>query len=94
VLVAYRFGMEDPHTGGVRRFVFEADVPYPHVPRIGEGVVVPTIYRGEMLGACRIERVIYDPYGMVILDLAADGLVKNREMQIQMLLNAGFREIT
>jgi hypothetical protein len=94
VLVAYRFAMEDPISGGMRRFVFEADVPYPHVPRMGEGVVVPTIYRGEMLGACRIERVIYDPYGMVILDLAADGLVKNVDMQIQMLLTGGFREIT
>jgi hypothetical protein len=79
--------------GNTRRFVFEADVPYPHVPRIGEGVIVPTIYSGELLGACRIERVIYDPYGKVILDLALDGLVNNCEMQIQILLNAGFREI-
>jgi hypothetical protein len=94
VLVAYRFAVEDPISGSMRRFVFEADVPYPHVPRMGEGVVVPTIYRGEMLGACRIERVIYDPYGMVILDLAADGLVKNVDMQVQMLLTGGFREIT
>lgn len=91
--MAYRFGVDDPITGTVRRFVFEADVPYPHVPRTGEGVVVPTIYRGELLGACRIERVIYDPYGKVILDLSLDGLVNNGHMQVQILLNAGFREI-
>jgi hypothetical protein len=93
VQVTYRFRIQDPVTLGMRQFVFEASVPYPQVPRIGEGVVVPTAYQGESLGTSRIDAVIYDPYGNIILDLLVDGLVNNFDMQVQILLNAGFREL-
>jgi len=93
VLVTYRFSVDDPVTGSPRQFVFEADVSYPQVPRIGESVVVPTAYEHESLGVRRIDGVIYEPYGSIILDLLIDGLVHNVDMQVQILLNAGFWEV-
>lgn len=91
--VTYQFRVNDPVTGGPRHFILEAEVPYPQVPRIGESVIVPTVYEGESLGARRIDSVIYDSYGNVILDLRHDGVVNNFDMQVQILLNAGFWEV-
>jgi len=93
VQVTYQFRFDDPVTGAPRHFVLEAEVPYPQVPRIGESVIVPTVYDGESLGTRRIDSVIYDSYGNIILDLLVDGLVLNFDMQVQILLNAGFWEI-
>ncbi len=90
--VTYQFRFDDPVTGSPRHFILEAEVPYPQVPRIGESVIVPTVYEGESLGARRIDSVIYDSYGNIILDLLVDGLVLNFDMQVQILLNAGFWE--
>ncbi len=91
--VTYQFRIGDPVTGAPRHFILEAEVPYPQVPRIGECVIVPTIYERESLGARRIEQVIYDSYGNVILDLRLDGVVHNVDMQVQILLSAGFWEV-
>jgi hypothetical protein len=93
VQVTYQFRIDDPVTGGPRHFILEAEVPYPQVPRIGESVIVPTIYERESLGTRRIESVIYDSYGNVILDLLVDGVVHNVDMHVQILLNAGFWEV-
>lgn len=91
--VTYQFRITDPVTRSPRHFVLEAEVPYPQVPRIGESVIVPTVYEGDSLGARRIDGIIYDSYGNVILDLVHDGLMHNFDMQVQILLNAGFWEV-
>ncbi len=91
--VTYQFRVQDPSAGGLRHFILEAEVPYPQVPRIGECVIVPTIYERESLGARRVEQIIYDSYGNVILDLHVDAVISNVAMQVQILLNAGFWEV-
>jgi hypothetical protein len=93
VQVTYQFRLDDPATGAPRHFILEAEVPYPQVPRIGESVIVPTVYDSQSLGTRRIGSVIYDSYGNVILDLLLDGVVLNFDMQVQILLNAGFWEV-
>ncbi|MEJ2859499.1 MULTISPECIES: hypothetical protein [unclassified Saccharothrix] len=88
-----RFNIDDPASGTTRRFVKSVNVRMPHVPRIGEAVVIPGDTVGTNLGARRVEDVIYAPDGTVILDLRLDGLTNDVESQVTVLRAGGFREL-
>jgi len=93
--VTYRIHIDDATLGKQRRFTLKFDdIPYPHAPRVGERVVVPTSEPSSgHLGAREVKEVIYDPFGGVLLDIHVDGLHNDVEEQVKTLKLAGFKEI-
>jgi hypothetical protein len=87
-----RLNIDDPANGTVRRFIKTVTGEAPHVPRVGEGVVIPGGPL-ENLGARHVEEVIYPLDGSVILDFKLDGLTNDVQSQVNMLLAAGFEEV-
>jgi hypothetical protein len=91
--IVFRIRIDDPRTGGRRRFKYRAEIPYPHAPRVGEGVVIPTNSIEYNLGARHVEEVIYNLDGSVTLDFSLDGLVNDPTAQIDMIIQSGYQEI-
>ncbi len=93
MLVTYRFRIDDANAARTRRFTYQTRVPYPHAPRIGEAVMIPTNDQDHDLGARRVEDVIYTLDGGILLDFRLDGLVNDVDGQVETLLKAGYREV-
>jgi len=94
VRVTYRFHLDDARIGKARRFALTVDdVSYPHAPRLGERVLVPTRDLAETSGARQVTDVVYDPFGKVILDFHLDGLVNDVDSQVEVLRAAGYHEL-
>lgn len=87
-----RFTFDDPDGAKRRRFAKDVTMQAPHVPRIGERIVIPGTGRTN-LGAYEIADVIYTPTGKVILDFEVEGLLVSAEQQAQVLSSAGFHEV-
>lgn len=91
--LTFRMKIDDPASGTTRRFTKVVKGQAPHVPRIGESVLIPGAEPSKHLNARRVEEVIYPLDGTVILEFSLDGLYNNVEDQVKVLRSAGFNEI-
>jgi len=93
--IKFRVRIDDPSTVQIRLFVYEQDMPYPQVPRIGEAVIPASssLSEDQTLKPVRVADVIYAPDGTVILDFHLDGLDNDGSPQVADLETAGYREV-
>ncbi|WP_143219282.1 hypothetical protein [Actinokineospora bangkokensis] len=88
-----RIRLDDGRSGEVRWFTKQVQADVPHVPRVGEAVVLPGADGKTNLGARRVEEVMYPLNGQVHLDFRLDGVINDPEAQVAILRAAGYQEL-